>query len=698
MRPCSASGRGSRPGSRRTPRVARCASTSSVRRATGSSAAASRPTSTAALGCRPPLTGQREHQVELNATEREFLEASREATQREVENERRTNRRLRGLLAGAGVLLFVALAAGGFALTQADSARQQAELAGQRQAEAEAARGEAVAAARFARSRELAASAVSVIDEDPTLSKMLAVAAANIDASGLDIDSALRRSWAADRQLARWTPPTDGPVDLILTSLHPDGRHMAVVTDLGPRDRLSVVDVRDGTTRWPYEPELPQAALSRAFFSSDGARVVVATVWAPDDDEKGVAPPADALGLLVFDTETGRLIERVDTGPCGVDLWEAAGGVGLVRTVPDDPELATDCFNNVFDAPLEAVDLTTGERTLLTETPWDPVALSADGRFAAFTDDSDRRSYVVDLRTGERVMSLPVSDELGQRDSYVRALSADGSLLLYGDRPPKVYAVPSGKEVAALDQGAGEHFGASFAPTGTLAYLSGRDASLSAWDAATGTLVFRSTAAGGGTPVANATGQVLIDDTTSKTVGLFEGAARGEAGAVDTCRGLTFGGQLEINGDVAAYTTDCELGPTTLFMIDVPSLSVRRDLGGRRRPGHRPRPGWPARGLRVDHRRHRAAHPHHRHRNGPSAGHLRGPLCMADRRTRPTRRGRDRLSALPASPVPALAAAYGVLARWDHGRVDARWWWAGRLGCRHRPSVDRAGSSRGLQP
>jgi hypothetical protein len=301
-----------------------------------------------------------EHQVELNAAEREFLEASREATQREVEKERRANRRLRGLLAGAGALLVVALAAVGFALTQADAARQQTALAEEREKDAEAARTDAETAARFARSRELAASAVSVIDEDPALSKMLAVAAANIDASGLDIDSALRRTWAADRQLARWTPPADAPVDLILTSLHPDGRHMAVVTDLGPRDRLSVVDMRDGTARWTFEPELPQAALSRPFFSGDGERVVVEMVWAPDDDEKGVPPPTDALGLLVFDTETGNLIQRIDTGPCGADLWEAAGGVGLVRTVPDDPELATDCFNNDFHAPLEAVDLTTG--------------------------------------------------------------------------------------------------------------------------------------------------------------------------------------------------------------------------------------------------------------------------------------------------------------------------------------------------
>ena len=46
-----------------------------------------------------------EHDPELNELEREFLEASRVASEREAERQRRTNRRLRLLLAGVGVLL-----------------------------------------------------------------------------------------------------------------------------------------------------------------------------------------------------------------------------------------------------------------------------------------------------------------------------------------------------------------------------------------------------------------------------------------------------------------------------------------------------------------------------------------------------------------------------------------------------------------
>ncbi len=57
--------------------------------------------------------------MELNAAERTFLEESRGVSEHEVERQRRANRRLRVLLAGAAVLLLVAVGAGGFAAAQA---------------------------------------------------------------------------------------------------------------------------------------------------------------------------------------------------------------------------------------------------------------------------------------------------------------------------------------------------------------------------------------------------------------------------------------------------------------------------------------------------------------------------------------------------------------------------------------------------
>src|SRR5207342_2532483 len=69
------------------------------------------------------------HGRELNAAEREFLAASRAAAESETRRQRRTNRRLRGLLAGVAVFLVLALVAGSLALVQGGRARRSALVA-----------------------------------------------------------------------------------------------------------------------------------------------------------------------------------------------------------------------------------------------------------------------------------------------------------------------------------------------------------------------------------------------------------------------------------------------------------------------------------------------------------------------------------------------------------------------------------------
>ena len=68
---------------------------------------------------------------DLNELEREFITESREISEQEAKRARRTNRRLRGLLAGVGILLAAALAGGVFAIIQRGDARdaETAQLA-----------------------------------------------------------------------------------------------------------------------------------------------------------------------------------------------------------------------------------------------------------------------------------------------------------------------------------------------------------------------------------------------------------------------------------------------------------------------------------------------------------------------------------------------------------------------------------------
>jgi class 3 adenylate cyclase len=67
-----------------------------------------------------------DHTLELNELEREFLSASREASEHEAQRQRRTNRRLRGLLVGVAIFLVLALIAGGLALVQSEKADRAA--------------------------------------------------------------------------------------------------------------------------------------------------------------------------------------------------------------------------------------------------------------------------------------------------------------------------------------------------------------------------------------------------------------------------------------------------------------------------------------------------------------------------------------------------------------------------------------------
>ena len=59
-----------------------------------------------------------DHALDVNELEREFVTESREASEKETKRVRRTNRRLRGLLAGVAVLLAAAVAGGIFAAVQ----------------------------------------------------------------------------------------------------------------------------------------------------------------------------------------------------------------------------------------------------------------------------------------------------------------------------------------------------------------------------------------------------------------------------------------------------------------------------------------------------------------------------------------------------------------------------------------------------
>lgn len=109
------------------------------------------------------------HPGELNELEGDFLAESRRASEHEAERQRRTNRRLRGLLAGVAGFLVIALVAGALALVQRASAQREAT-----RAEAQRLGAQALVADDLDLSLLLAREGVNLDDSVATRSNLLA--------------------------------------------------------------------------------------------------------------------------------------------------------------------------------------------------------------------------------------------------------------------------------------------------------------------------------------------------------------------------------------------------------------------------------------------------------------------------------------------------------------------------------------------
>ena len=143
------------------------------------------------------------HTGELDAAEHEFVEASRDESERGLERERRRNRRLKGLVAGIGALLAVAVVAGVLAVVQQRHANHEATVALARQLGAEA-----VSEPRIDRAMLLARESVALNASPQTAGTLLAT---------------LLRSPAA---IATFSSPITARPQRLAAS--PDGRLLAV--------------------------------------------------------------------------------------------------------------------------------------------------------------------------------------------------------------------------------------------------------------------------------------------------------------------------------------------------------------------------------------------------------------------------------------------------------------------------------------
>jgi WD40 repeat protein/DNA-binding SARP family transcriptional activator len=149
-----------------------------------------------------------QHDDELNALEREFIQSSLLEAERAARRQRSQNRRLRSLLLGVGLLLIVAVVAGIVALIKQQSASNQA---------------------RAALGRQLGAEAVNEPRLD--LAMLLAREAVNLDRSPQTEGTLLATLLRSPAVVRTFALPINAPPQRL--ALSPDGRTLAVGDNTG---------------------------------------------------------------------------------------------------------------------------------------------------------------------------------------------------------------------------------------------------------------------------------------------------------------------------------------------------------------------------------------------------------------------------------------------------------------------------------
>lgn len=544
----------------------------------------------------------------LSGDERRFFDASRRRDAEEREERERRRRTQLFVLAGAAV---VAVFLAGWAFVERGRAADEAErtaiesearLAAQQEAERHQAEAEAQAAlalaqtelaeynAEIARSRELAASAISVLDADPSLSKLLALAAADIADPPLESISALHRALAADRVVSRYEWPESVPAPWEMwVHMDPAGeRLVAAGVDGIPSSHLEVVEIATGEVLWTWGVDHPEVSIDRPRFIDDGRLVVAGVLWETRTRE-GTRPDPSDLGVFIFDAESGEVVDHFETGVCGATVRAASDTHVAAASVDQDSFACFFVAEEAVSHPLELIELASGERLSLTQwsrrgahnaTVDGGADFSGDGSVLAFDDVRTGLVVVVDVAAGERVAELDLADP-SQEDSYVRRLDRDGSRLIYGTDPIRVVDLESGGTLMEIDPATWISYVEVVDET---VFVNTIDGTLRVYSLDSGSESLAVPGAGSGVISATSDGRFVLVSDEVRAASLVDVSQRGEILAVETCPGFTPAESLTVSGSVAAYMTVCASEPDqrtmTSYVLDVHSGEVLMSLWG----------------------------------------------------------------------------------------------------------------------
>jgi WD40 repeat protein len=420
-----------------------------------------------------------DHTLDLNQLERKFVTASREVSERETKLARRTNRRLRALLAGVAVLLVAAAAGGMFAVIQRGQARdaETAQVAQRLGAQA-------LVEGDLDLSLLLARQAVAIEDSPQTRGYLLAALRRSPAAIGImhghgDVLRAIAISPDGETLAVGgggWVLFFDAGtyeqvgeplrVDLVESLAYsPDGRTLAVGGD-------HVVRLIDARTREQLAETAVGGVAMRMAFTKDGSRLVVLVV------------PGLAQGLGEANAEI-TIRDAVTLEPIGRSIEPDAyvgGYVGFqyappsFALAPDDRALITASE----DGELQWWDLQTHKKTRTEEIErgLHVLALSPDGLTVAV--GIDRGMQLVDLRSG--TVQTATGGPTGSPNWVL--FSPDGKMVVSTNRDQTVtrWDVESATPIETLRGHSNFVQQPVFSPDGETLYTVSHDGTAIAWD------------------------------------------------------------------------------------------------------------------------------------------------------------------------------------------------------------------------
>ena len=314
--------------------------------------------------------------------------------------------------------------------------------------------------ASLAQASRLATASVNVLEADPELALLLAVASAN---SGAELGSEQRRALhaAIDRHKTIHTIDHSQPtIWATYARLSPDASKLAVTGDARAPLEVYALSSAGSEFLWTAD-EIPAEWAIRTTFTADSKFVLAWAIWPVWDRSVPFEPDDPTVGgLYVYDAETGDLAIRPQGPECaGIAMYGIAHGNGPLsssRRASSQPSTVIPgwCMPSEL-IPAESTAVFTNQWWLLDPISGEVIEVHDDDRGVWRVTTTDDASLIqIDYVLGTEILDRNTGELYPIRLDYSVApwatLSPGGRYLFFGDR---LLDPRSGEELTILEGG-----------------------------------------------------------------------------------------------------------------------------------------------------------------------------------------------------------------------------------------------------